>query len=129
LPGDRVVLIRNFRPAVGRTLIELPAGTLEAREDPGEAARRELLEETGYRAGRIELLCQFFMSPGILHERMHLFAASELAPGSTRLDVGEQIEPLVVSWDEALEMTRDGRIEDAKTLTGLLWCRQWRASR
>ncbi len=125
LADDRVVLIRNFRPAVGRTLIELPAGTLEAGEDPRRAAERELEEETGYRPGRIEPLCQFFMSPGILHERMHLFLATELASGPTRLDEGEQIEPLAVNWSEALAMARDGRIEDAKTLVGLLWVERW----
>jgi len=128
LADDRVVLIRNFRPAVGRTLIELPAGTLEAGEDPLQAAGRELEEETGYCSGRIEPLCQFFMSPGILRERMHLFVATELAPGTMRLDEGEQIEPVVVSWAEALAMVGDGRIEDAKTLVGLLWYQRWQAS-
>ncbi|HUY35102.1 MAG TPA: NUDIX hydrolase [Pirellulales bacterium] len=128
LPDGRVVLIRNFRPAVGRALIELPAGTLEAGEDPRHAAQRELEEETGYRPGRIEPLCQFFMSPGILRERMHLFVATELVPGPTRLDEGEQIEPLLVSGDEALAMTSDGQIEDAKTLVGLLWYQCWRKS-
>jgi ADP-ribose pyrophosphatase len=121
LDDGRIVLIRNLRPAVGRTLIELPAGTLARGEDPRAAAERELQEETGYRAGTIEPVCQFFMSPGILHERMHLFLATQLVAGPTRLDEGEQIEPLLVSCDAALAMTREGRIEDAKTLVGLLW--------
>jgi ADP-ribose pyrophosphatase len=125
LADDHIVLIRNFRPAVGRTLIELPAGTLEPGEDPLLAAGRELEEETGYRAGKIEPLCQFFMSPGILRERMHLFVATELASGPTRLDAGEEIEPLAVNWAEALAMAGDGRIEDAKTLVGLLWYQRW----
>lgn len=129
LANERVVLIRNFRPAVGRTLIELPAGTLEAGEDPLQTAVRELEEETGYRSGRIEPLCQFFMSPGILRERMHLFVATELAPGPTRLDEGEQIETMAVDWAEALAMISDGRIEDAKTLVGLLWFQRWQTSR
>jgi ADP-ribose pyrophosphatase len=128
LADGRIVLIRNLRPAVGRTLIELPAGTLGHGEDPRSAAQRELVEETGYRAGRIEPMCQFFMSPGILHERMHLFLASELAAGPTRLEAGEQIATFVASCDEALAMTCDGRIEDAKTLVGLLWWARWRES-
>lgn len=121
LAGDHVCLIRNFRPSVGRTLVELPAGTLEPAEDPAAAARRELEEETGYRAGKIELLTQFYMSPGILNERMLLFLATDLAGGPARLESGEQIEPLIVAWPEALAMALDGRIEDAKTLVGLLW--------
>ena len=118
---NTVCLIRNFRVAVGETLIELPAGTLEPGEPPLETARRELEEETGYRAGRIELLHEFYMSPGILHERMHLFVASELTAGPTQREAGEEIENLLVPWSEALAMASDGRIRDAKTLAGL-WC-------
>ena len=71
---DRVLLIRNHRWAVDETLVELPAGTLEPGEDPLETARRELLEETGYRAQLLRFVHAFWMSPGILQERMHLFA-------------------------------------------------------
>jgi len=117
---DEVCLIRNYRVAVGETLIELPAGTLDPGEDPKLAAERELQEETGYRAERIERLGEFLMSPGILHERMHLFVASGLVPGSTALELGEEIENLVVPWSEALAMVHDGRIKDAKTAVGLL---------
>src|SRR3569623_3611092 len=78
LDDGRVCLIRNFRIAVGRTLIELPAGTLEPPEPPEVAAARELEEETGYRADAVMPLCEFFMSPGILNERMHLYLATGL---------------------------------------------------
>ncbi len=78
----RVCLIRNFRVAVGKTLIELPAGTREPDEDPAVTAGRELIEETGYRARVIEKLREFVMSPGILNERMHLFLARDLTPGA-----------------------------------------------
>lgn len=124
--ADRVCLIRNVRPAVGETLIELPAGTLEPGEPPLVTARRELEEETGYRAGSVEPLCEFYMSPGILSERMHLFVARDLEPGPARLEPGEQIEPLLLAWEEALKMTAEGRIQDAKTLVGLLWYDRWR---
>ena len=80
---ERVCLIRNFRMAVNETLVELPAGTIDPNEDPLETAKRELIEETGYRAGRMEKLAEFFMSPGILHERMHLFLATELERGNS----------------------------------------------
>ncbi len=116
---DQVCLIRNFRMAVGRTLIELPAGTREPDEDAATTAARELVEETGYRAGRIEKLREFTMSPGILNERMHLFLARDLTPGKSALEPGEQIETLVVNWDEAMRMAINGVIEDAKTLVGL----------
>jgi ADP-ribose pyrophosphatase len=121
LVDDRhVCLIRNFRPAVGRTLIELPAGTLEPGEDPAQTALRELQEETGYQAGHLSLLSSFFLSPGILDERMHLFVATKLIPGTPRREPGEEIENLVVPWEEAIAMVHAGRIEDAKTLLGLL---------
>lgn len=119
-PPPAVVLIRNSRVAVGKSLIEIPAGTLEPGEDPLATAARELAEETGYRAGRLEPLGQLLMSPGILNERMHLFLASELSPGASALETGEQIETLVTPWDEALAMACDGRITDAKTIAALL---------
>lgn len=121
LDDGRVCLIRNYRVAVGQTLVELPAGTLEPPEAPATTAARELEEETGFRADRIELLCQFFISPGILNERMHLYLATGLKPGPARLEAGEQIEPWLVDWSEALAMADDGRIQDAKTLASLFW--------
>jgi ADP-ribose pyrophosphatase len=116
----RVCLIRNQRVAVGKTLVELPAGTLEPGEDPKRTAERELIEETGYRAASIEKLREFYLSPGILNERMHLYLARGLKPGTQALEPGEQIETLVVAWSEAMRMAFDGTIEDAKTLIGLL---------
>ncbi len=121
LDDGRVVLIRNCRVAVDETLVELPAGTLDPGEEPLETARRELAEETGYRAGAMELLAVFYSSPGILDERMHLFLATGLARGEPDLQGGEQIEPLIVPWREAMEMVRSGAIRDAKTLAGLLY--------
>jgi ADP-ribose pyrophosphatase len=121
LDDGRVVLIRNFRASVEQHLIELPAGTLEHGEDPSDAAHRELAEETGYRAGKMELLTSFLSSPGILDERMHLYLATALDPGPTDLQAGEEIESLVMPWEEAIAMARDGRIADAKTLIGLLF--------
>ena len=121
LDDGRVCLVRNFRAAVDQTLVELPAGTLEPGEDPAVTAERELAEETGYRAERIRPLAAFYMSPGILDERMYLFLATGLKPGPMSLDPGEEIQPLLTTWQEALEMARDGRIQDAKTLAGLLY--------
>ncbi|HVX10921.1 MAG TPA: NUDIX hydrolase [Pirellulales bacterium] len=118
---DRVCLIRNFRVAVGQTLVELPAGTLEPGEDPAATARRELEEETGYRADTIDKLCEFFMSPGILSERMIVFLATDLTAGPARLEGGELIEPFVVSWGEAMSLIERGEIRDSKSIAALLW--------
>jgi ADP-ribose pyrophosphatase len=126
LDDGRVVLIRNRREAVQQHVIELPAGTLEPGEDPLAAAHRELAEETGYRARSMERLVSFFSSPGILDERMHLYLAKDLTPGPMDLQAGEEIQPLVVPWQEALRMARDGRIIDAKTLIGLLFYESFR---
>ncbi len=118
--SDQVCLIRNHRVSVGQTLIELPAGTLEPGEPPLETAQRELLEETGYRCGSIRPLHAFYLSPGILDERMHLFVADQLQPGPPSREANEQIENLVVPWSEAMRMVSAGEIQDAKTLVGLL---------
>ncbi|MBN2293191.1 MAG: NUDIX hydrolase, partial [Pirellulales bacterium] len=113
--------IENYRIAVEQKLLELPAGTCELGEPPAETALRELAEETGYRADSISELATFLMSPGILDERMYVYLATGLAPGEMALEAGEQITVLPVEWDEAMEMIRDGRIQDAKTVAGLLY--------
>jgi ADP-ribose pyrophosphatase len=128
LDDGRVCLIRNYRVAVDKTLVELPAGTLEPGEDPATTAGRELIEETGYRAASIDKLSEFYMSPGILNERMHLYLARGLRPGPPALEPGEQIETWVVPWAEAMRMALDGSIEDAKTLVGLLYFDRLRLS-
>jgi ADP-ribose pyrophosphatase len=120
LPGDRVCLVRNDRFAVGETLLELPAGTLEPGEPPEAAARRELAEETGYTAAACRLLTTFFPSPGVLTERMHLFLMEGLTPGEQCLDETERIEPVVLPWPQAVRRALSGEIRDGKTLVGLL---------
>ena len=120
LDDGRVCLIRNYRVSVKQTLIELPAGTLEPPEEPIVTAERELTEETGYRAAKLEELHAFYLSPGILDERMHLFLATGLTPGQPAREAGEEIENLVLPWEEAVQMALDGRIQDAKSIVGLL---------
>jgi len=117
---SHVCLIRNFRASAGRILVEIPAGTLEPGEDPQAAAHRELAEETGYRAVRMDPLLACYLSPGILDERMQLFIATALKPGPTAREPGEQIENLVTTWDQALRMIDEGEIEDAKTIVSVL---------
>jgi ADP-ribose pyrophosphatase len=120
--SERICLVRNRRPIVGKVLIEIPAGTLEPGEKPAAAARRELAEETGYRARRWQKLVQFIPSPGVLSERTHVFVARDLTPGPQQLEKDEHIKPLIVSWQQAVAWAVDGTIEDAKTLIAiLLW--------
>src|SRR4051812_22540940 len=115
--GDgRVCLIRNRRLTVDQTLIEIPAGTREPNEPPLETAHRELAEETGYRAGRMEELISYYPSPGILTERMHIYVAHDLITGDAAREANEEIENYVVSWDDALALVNRGEITDGKTI-------------
>lgn len=119
LDDGRICLIRNYRIAIDKELIELPAGTLEPPEPPIETAQRELIEETGYRCTHIEPLGEFFMSPGILNERMYAFVARGLTAGEQALEAGEQIETFLVSMDDLNSMISRGEIQDSKTLSTL----------
>ena len=118
--ADYICLIRNRRLTVQATLIEIPAGTREPGEPPEETARRELEEETGYQAAHWEKLAEFYASPGILSERMHVFVASELTAGPAHREANEEIENFVVTWAEALAMVDRGEIVDGKTIVALL---------
>lgn len=120
LDDGAIVLIRNRRVAVGEILLEIPAGTLTPGEDPAAAAHRELAEETGYRAGQLERLATFYMSPGVIDEIMHVFVARRLVAGSQQLEDDEEISTEVFSLAEAMQMATTGQIRDAKTLTALL---------
>jgi ADP-ribose pyrophosphatase len=120
LDDGGVCLIRSRRLTVDETLIEVPAGTREPDESPLETARRELAEETGYRAASFEELLAYFPSPGVLSERMWIFVAKGLSAGPPAREVNEEIENLVVSWDEALAMLDSREIHDGKTIVALL---------
>ena len=122
---ERVCLINVFRAAVGRTLIEIPAGTLDRVESLHDAASRELREETGYQADNLQILGELWMSPGILHQKMHLFVAKGLRSGSQALEPNESIEPRVVLWSEAVAMCNSGLIEDAKTVAAIFLADSW----
>jgi ADP-ribose pyrophosphatase len=120
LPNDQVLLIRNRRHTINERLIELPAGTLEKGEDPINCAGRELVEETGFLASRLQAVGNFFTSPGILSEKIYAYAAYDLETARVDPDEGEEIETMPVSFDEAIDMIRDGRIHDAKSIATIL---------
>jgi len=117
---DDVLLIRQYRHATGKELLEIPAGTLNPDENPIDCAYRELEEETGYRAKKMIERARFFTTPGFTTEFMYLYEASELVQTQTNFDEDEAIEVEIVSRHDAIRMIDDGRIQDAKTILGLL---------
>lgn len=118
--NDTILLIRNVRQAIGKTLVELPAGTLERDESPINGAGRELQEETGYLAQRLQPIGSFYASPGVLTEKLYAFSAFDLSATAVHRDDGEEIEVAPTRYLDALELIKSGAIEDAKTIATLL---------
>jgi len=117
----RVMLIRQYRHTVGEFLWELVAGRREPDETPGVAARRELLEETGYTARRLRKLLHIIPTPGFVNEWMWIFAAEGLVEGAARPEEDEKITPRIFTLKEVDAMIRSGRLRDAKSIAGLLY--------
>ena len=124
----RVLLERQFRYPHGREFIEIPAGKLEPGEPQLESAKRELVEETGYVAQEWTRLGVIHTAIAYTDEAIELFVARKLSRVERRLDQGEFLEVLTVPFGEALQMIREGRITDAKTVTGLLWVHHFTGS-
>jgi ADP-ribose pyrophosphatase len=118
--NNEVRLLKQYRAAAEKWVIELPAGALESGEDPDLAAPRELLEETGDQAANWQKLHGFYSAPGILTEFLHLYLATDLTPGPSSVEFDEHIEVITVPWAEAIAMIRRHEIEDAKTIAGLM---------
>jgi ADP-ribose pyrophosphatase len=115
-----VALVKQYRHPAVRYLLEIPAGTLDEGEKPEVGAARELEEELGVVAGKMEKLSEFFVSPGFCEEKMWVYLATELTETSQRLDEDEVIEVVRLTLTEVLEMISNGEIEDAKTIIGLM---------
>jgi len=120
LSDRNIVLVKQYRAAVGKVLLELPAGTLEKGENPYECALRELEEETGLSAGKMKPLITFYPSPGICSEIMHVFVASELKKTQSSPDPDEFLKVVKLEISKILDMINSGEIEDGKTLVGIL---------
>jgi ADP-ribose pyrophosphatase len=120
LKGDgTVVLIKQFRHAAGGFIYEIPAGKLHPGEDPTHCAARELEEEIGYVAGRLEHLTSILTAPGFTDEVIHIYRATDMTAGRQQLDRDEVLEVLEVPLEDAIKMIRAGTIRDAKTIVGL----------
>lgn len=117
-----VALVRQYRHAAGKHLLEVCAGTLNAGEDPEIGAQRELEEEIGVTAGKMEKLCEFYVSPGFLTEKMHLYLATDLTETAQNLEPDEILTVERHSMQTLLEMIRRGEIQDAKTIIAILLC-------
>jgi ADP-ribose diphosphatase len=128
LPNERLILVRQFRYPARTHMWELVAGSIDPGESIVRAARRELLEETGYRAGSLKRLLSFYPSPGFLTERMHLVEASNLTQSTAQPEADERIQVGVFSRAQLDKLLRDRKIIDGKTIIGLLWARYRRDS-
>lgn len=114
-----VFLIRQFRHAAGGFIYEIPAGKLNPGEDPAACAARELEEEIGYRAGKLELLSSIFTAPGFTDEVIHVYKATGLTTGRQQLDRDEVLDVIEMPLQEAMRMIETGAIRDAKSIVGL----------
>ena len=119
--GNRVAMVRQWRHATGRALLEVPAGTLEPDEAPAVTARRELAEEAGLAAETWVEGPRFYTAPGFCDELMHLYLATDLSPAEADADEDEELELEWLELAEAVTAIDDGRIADAKTIAGVLW--------
>ena len=121
-PKDPEVIIeRQYRHAAGQFLLELPAGRIEPGEAPLAAAKREMIEETGYRAKRWTHLTKYFASPGFLGESMNIYLARDISAGKAQPEADEQIEVIRIKLSELLKMIAADKIHDGKTLIGILF--------
>jgi ADP-ribose pyrophosphatase len=121
----RVLFVRQYRHAAGEVLLELPAGMVEPGELPLDCARREIREETGMAAGRIELIGEYYLAPGYSTEFMHVYLAADLHPDPLPGDADEFISVEAIPIEVVLRMVEDGKIHDAKTLASLMLAKRY----
>lgn len=120
----RVALVKQYRHPAGCCLLEIPAGKIEEGETPIECAAREVEQETGFRAGRIEHLADFYSTPGFCEERLYVYLATELVPVKQNLDHDEFVEVVYLPLAEAVAMAAGNELEDSKTIIALLLAAQ-----
>lgn len=118
--NGEIILVRQFRKAVEKALLEIPAGRLETDEEPSQCAIRELKEETGYTAKNIKKMFEFYSAPGFSTEKIYVYLAQDIIKGAPQPDEGEYIEVIKMPLEEALEKVRTGEIRDSKTIIAIL---------
>ena len=119
LPIDsmgNIILVRQYRHPFQEMILEIPAGIMEEGEEPAECEKRELEEETGFKAKELEFICEMYPTPGFCMEKLYLYIADELEQGKQHFDEDEFIEVEKYTLQQALDMVRDGKIKDAKTI-------------
>lgn len=121
LSNDKILLLRQYRASINDWIIEIPAGTLKPGEDPLECAKRELEEETGYKAKEWYKLLEIYASPGYSNEVIHIYLAKELIKSRKHPEETEVLENVYLSLEEALDFIRTNKIKDAKTITAILY--------
>jgi ADP-ribose pyrophosphatase len=121
LLGDKIIMVRQYRYATSKILLEVPAGTLREGEEPEECARRELLEETGYLARRLKLMFQCYVAPGYSSEIVYIYLATQLSQQTQDPEEDEFIEVVKIDLSGVLQMIRRNEIRDAKTIGGILY--------
>ena len=124
LDARHLVFVRQYRRAVGRYLLELPAGTLDRHETPAQCAKRELEEETGWRATHLKRLGKFYAAPGVLSEQLTIFLATGLARTRAHPEADEELEPVTLTMTQALAAVRSSRICDGKSIIGVLFAHE-----
>ncbi len=124
-PEGLIVMVRQFRYAAGRMLLEIPAGTLEIGELPDLCVTRELQEETGFKPGKIQKIGGIFVAPGYTTEFIHLYLATDLTPSQLEADDDEFLEVVHLPLADVLQRIKHGEIADAKTISGILLAQEW----
>ncbi len=127
--NDNVLLVRQYRQALGKELLEIPAGGIDKGEDPKAAVIREMQEETGFRPQRVERLGGFYTTPGFCNEYLYLYLAADLVPGRLHAEDTPGIEVVRVPLSQVPDLIASDEIEDAKTVAGLLFYLEYRKSR
>jgi ADP-ribose pyrophosphatase len=124
-----VLLVNQYRAPLGKKLLEIPAGVIEKSEDAEATVIREMQEETGYKPQKVEFLCGFYTSPGFSNEYLHLYMVKELIPSRLEAEDTAGIELVRMPVSQIKELILSGRIQDAKTIAGLLLFLEYRRSR
>ncbi len=125
---DNLLMVRQHRTPIGKTLLEIPAGGIDPGEDPEAAVVREMQEETGYRPGRLVRLGGIYSAPGFTDEYLHICLATDLEPSQLYAEDTDEIELVRVPLKDIPSLLTSGAIEDSKTLASLMLYREWAAS-